>query len=213
MGCLFKAAYFFCTIFVIIVLLIVLHSKYIIVKNEDMIKLKLLLIIGLIPFSLFSQGSAKVPVDAKTGLIAYQEVVPENGSQDELYIRAIEWINANYKNPADVSRVRNRESGVIELLHRFEIFDEKDGTKVLAGTVNYTLSLEFKPGRYRYTISELTLRQASRFPAEKWLDKSDPAYKPEWDSYLQQVDAQTKELIASLKEGMHPEKVQPEDKW
>lgn len=178
-----------------------------------MTRLNLLFIICILPFSLFSQGNSNVPVDAKTGLITYQEVVPENGSQDELYIRAIEWINANYKNPADVSRVRNRESGVIELLHRFEIFDEKDGAKVLSGTVNYTLSLEFKPGRYRYTVNELTLRQASRFPVEKWLNKSDPAYKPEWDGYLKQVDTKAKELIASLKEGMHPKKEKPEDKW
>jgi hypothetical protein len=167
----------------------------------------------LLPFSLFSQNSDVFPVDQDSKLVTYQEVVQQAGTQDELYIRGIEWLNSYYKNPADVSRVRNRESGVIELMHRIEIENQAEGTKVGAGIVNYDLKIEFKPGRYRYTITNLTLRQASRFPVERWMNKEDQMYSPLWDNYIQQVDTKVKEIIVSLKTGMEPKTEKPEEKW
>ncbi len=169
----------------------------------------------VISTSLFAQDDSKTnfPFDKDTGLISYQEVVQEPGTADELYIRCIEWINTSYKNPADACRIRNRESGVIEILHRFELTNMDGDAKLQAGIVNYLLKLEFKPGRYRYTITDLTLRQASRFPIERWLDKSDKLYSPLWDSYLTQVDKQVKQLIESLKSGMSPVAVKQEEKW
>ena len=153
------------------------------------------------------------PVDNDTQLINYQDVIQQSGTADELYIRAIEWLNTYYKNPADVCKVRNRESGVIEIGHRFEIHNEADGAKLIAEIVRYNLKLEFKPGRYRYTISDLERKQASRYPVERWLDKSDKTYSPLFEGYLRQMDTQIKELIASLKEGMQPPVIKVEEKW
>ena len=159
------------------------------------------------------ENKTNFPFDKDTGLISYQEVVQESGTPDELYIRCIEWINTSYKNPADVCRIRNRESAVIEILHRFELYNMDGEAKVQAGIVNYLLKLEFKPGRYRYTVTDLTLRQASRFPIERWFDKTDSLYSPLWDSYLEQVDTQVKQLISNLKGGMAPVAVKQEEKW
>lgn len=159
------------------------------------------------------ESGTAYPIDKDTGLITYQEVVQQPGTADELYVRCIEWINTWYKNPADVCKVRNRESAVIEIHHRFEILNEKDDARLIAGIVNYTLKLEFKPGRYRYSVSDMNLKQASRFPIERWLDKSDSMYTPLWDDYLKQVDTQVKELIESLKAGMQPPVVKQEEKW
>ncbi|HCT72258.1 MAG TPA: hypothetical protein DF409_16240 [Bacteroidales bacterium] len=153
------------------------------------------------------------PVDKDTQQITYQEVVQQAGTADELYIRCIEWINTQYKNPADACRIRNRESGVIEINHRFEILNDAEGAKLIAGIVNYVLKLEFKPGRYRYTLSDMTLRQSSRFPIEKWMDKNDSMYSPLWDKYLEQVNVQVNELINSLKAGMQPPVIKVEEKW
>lgn len=178
-----------------------------------MAKLRLLVIALFIPFFALSQESVVFPIDAETGLVTYTGVVQQNGTQDELYIRGITWLNSHYKNPADVCRVRNRESGVIELLHRIEINNQEGDVKLQAGIVNYELKIEFKPGRYRYTVTNLTLRQASRFPVERWLNKEDPMYSPLWENYIVQVDAKVKEVIASLIEGMKPEVVKPEEKW
>lgn len=164
-------------------------------------------------FSSAQDNAPQYPIDKDTQLITYQEVVTQAGTADELYIRAIEWINTQYKNPADVCRVRNRESGVIEILHRFEIINDEADNKLIAGIVNYTLKIEFKPGRYRYTLSDLTLRQSTRFPVEKWMDKTDKMYSPLWDSYLNQVNRQSLELVESLKAGMQPPVVKEEEKW
>ena len=154
-----------------------------------------------------------LPVDEDTQMISYKDVIPMSGTADELYIRAIEWVNTIYKNPADACRIRNRESAVIEIAHRFEIYNDVDGTKLNAGIVNYNLKLEFKPGRYRYVLSNLILKQSTRFPIERWMDKEEQMYSPLWDSYLQQVNQQAKELIDSLKAGMEPPVVIQEEKW
>lgn len=178
-----------------------------------MMKIRLFLLLLVLPFLAISQEASVFPIDADSKLVTYQGVVQQNGSQDELYIRGIDWLNSYYKNPFDVSRVRNRESGVIEIKHRIELENVAGDTKVQAGIVNYDLKIEFKPGRYRYTLTNLTLRQASRFPVERWLDKSDQAYSPLWDNYIQQVDAKANEIINSLKQGMQPVEAKPEEKW
>ncbi len=177
-------------------------------------KYKILLLTLIAPFFCSAQENATIlPIDPDTKMATYQEVVQEKGTADELYIKGIEWINSFYKNPADVTRVRNRESGVIELLHRFEIYNMDGDVKVQAGFVNYSLKIEFKPGRYRYTIDDINFRQATKFPVEKWLNKDDPFYSPQWDSYIQQIDVAIKEVIASLKKGMAPVELKPEEKW
>ena len=153
------------------------------------------------------------PVDKDTQLLSYNEVVQQPGTADELYIRAIEWLNTYYKNPADVCKIRNRESGVIEIAHRFEIYNEVDGARLIAEIVRYSLKIEFKPGRYRYVISELERKQSSRYPVERWLDKSDKTYSPMFEGYLKQMDTQIKDLIVSLKEGMQPPIIKVEEKW
>ncbi|MDY0342685.1 MAG: DUF4468 domain-containing protein [Lentimicrobium sp.] len=153
------------------------------------------------------------PIDRDTQLINYQEVVQQPGTADELYIRAIEWLNTYYKNPADVCKVRNRESGVIEIGHRLEIYNEADGARLISEIVRYNLKMEFKPGRYRYTVSDLERKQASRYPVERWLDKSDKTYSPMFEDYLRQMDSQIKELIVSLKAGMQPPVIKVEEKW
>jgi hypothetical protein len=157
--------------------------------------------------------SMALPIDNDTQLINYQDVVQLAGTADELYVRAIEWINTQYNNPADACRIRNRESAVIEIAHRFEILNDEEGDKLIAGIVNYTLKLEFKPGRYRYTLSDLILKQSTRFPIERWLNKEDSMYSPLWDSYLIQVNKQAKALIDSLKAGMEPQVIKQEEKW
>ena len=178
--------------------------------------LSLILLIALVVSGNIAYGQEteiNYPIDKDTQLVTYQEVVQESGTGDELYVRCVEWINTQYKNPADVCKVRNRESAVIEISHRFELTNMEGDAKLNAGIVNYLLKLEFKPGRYRYTITDMTLRQSSRFPIERWFDKSDKMYSPLWDGYLVQVDTQVKKLIENLKVGMAPVVVKPEEKW
>jgi hypothetical protein len=155
-----------------------------------------------------------IPVDESTGLITYQDVVQTEGNRLELFSRAIAWVNSFYVNPTEATKVRNPESGILEILHRFKIYYEnEDGVQMDAGMISYSLRIELREDRYRYTMNNFTLRQASRFPAERWLDKTDQAYHPNWDLYLGQLDDFAKQLLEDLKNSMEPEQIIKEEEW
>jgi len=157
--------------------------------------------------------SPKVPVDSDTKLITYKEVVKVPGTPGELFNRAIEWINTQYKNAAAATKVRDQASGVIEIIHRIEITREENGLTRPAGIVDYSMKLEMKEGRYRYTITNFNFKDVSRKPIEFWMDKTDKAYLPIYDNYLQQVNDFTLKMIESLKKGMEPPAPKKPDEW
>ena len=109
-----------------------------------------LMLVGL---NVKAQETVKLPVDPDTKLITYKEVVTVAGTPAELYNRAIEWINKQYKNPADATKVRDQASGIIEIIHRIEINRIDKGATIMVGRVDYSMKLEMKEGRFRYTIT------------------------------------------------------------
>ena len=168
----------------------------------------------ILSISLKAQENSSIcPVDPDTKLITYKEVVTVPGNTGELFNRAIEWINKQYKNPTEATKVRNPASGLIEIIHRIEITKDEKGVKRPAGVVDYSMKLEMKEGRYRYTITNFNYKDVSRRPIEFWMDKKDKAYNPEWDNYLHQVDDFTRKLIESLKQGMLPPVPKKADEW
>lgn len=146
----------------------------------------------------------EMPVDPDTKLITYKEVVTIAGTPAELFNRAIQWVNKQYKNPVDATKVRDQASGIIEIVHRIELTRIEQGATILAGRVDYSMKLEMKDGRYRYTITNFNVKDLSRQPLERYMDKKDPSYIPLWDDYLKQVDDFTRKMIESLKQGMQP---------
>ncbi len=154
-----------------------------------------------------------LPINEETKKICYTQVVEEKGTKNELYVRAIEWFNKFYKNPVDVTKVRDQENGKIQGVHRIKVYDfDVNGNKTGGKEITYTLYLEFKDGKYRYKITDFRFIAASTTPIEKWLDKKSPSYTPAYESYLTQLDQSIKELIANLKQGMKPP-VKKDDNW
>jgi len=165
-------------------------------------------------FSLKAQEKAPVmPVDPDTKLITYKEVVTVAGTRSELFNRAIEWINKQYKNPVDATKVRDQASGTIEIIHRIELTKVDQGVTLLAGTVDYSMKLELKDGRYRYTITNFTNKAVSRQPIERWMNKDDSSYLPVYENYLKQVNDYMLNMIASLKQGMLAPTPKKPDTW
>ena len=155
----------------------------------------------------------KIPVDTNTKLITYKGIVNEIGTKDELYKRALNWINLNYKNPSDVTRRRDTENGELEGQHRIQLFyKDKDGNNIKTGIVEYTFILQFKDNKYRYSFSNFYLKDKSRYPIEKWLNKNNPGYSILWDEYLNIINNHINNLINSLKEIMTPKKI-IKDEW
>ncbi len=172
------------------------------------------LMVSILNSTTHGQTNGSLPIDDATKLITYQEVVQEVGDKDSFFNSAIGWINEYYPNPVDVTKTRDPQTGKIEGLHRFKIKNtDAEGLVTDAGVIQYEFSLEFKEGRYRYIMTNFVFRQASRIPVEKWMDKKDPQYNANWDSYLTQVDEFAKGWIESLKAGMKPKPAAKDDQW
>lgn len=177
-------------------------------------------ILSLFMISAFGQQETDVvvlefPVDEATGLITYKEVIQEPGIKDTLFNRGSSWLHVFYANPWDAAKTRDQSTGLIRIQHQFKIFDfGAEGAKSEAGLILYNAKIEFKDDRYRVQIDNFVYKQVSRYPVEKWLDKSAPDYNPQWESYLAQIDFFARnELIPSLKKAMKPGKQIKEEQW
>jgi hypothetical protein len=158
-----------------------------------------------------------IPVDSITHLITYEGVTESGGvSASELYHRAFEWFKTYYKNPNEVIRENDSVRMKITGKPRFKILNpaDKNGVRTDGGTVQYTITLAVKEGRFRYELSEWNWKQLSNYPCERWLDKKSPSYTPAYDDYLIQLDQKAAEVISSLKNAMtHAKSVKDKDSW
>jgi hypothetical protein len=164
--------------------------------------------------NLKSNGQINMPVDNDTKKITYKDVVTQEGTPKILYQRAVSWISSFYSNPSEVVKVRDTINSAIELKHRIKVwnYDKKGNKTTEADLVEYNMKIEFKEGRYRYTITDFNVKRVSKYPLERWMDKSDPDYSASCDSYLKQIDDEIQNVLKNLKEGMKP-KVIKNDNW
>lgn len=178
------------------------------------------LILVLLVISVLNSWAQKqdvapnLPLDPGTNKIMYRDVVEQKGSPAYLYDKAIEWFGYYFVNPQSVYTVQDKVNGKVEGTGRMKIYyqDEKAGMRRDAGLILYQIKIEFKENKLRYTLTDFNLKGTSRFPVEKWMNKADPAYNPNWDSYLYQVDTVMQRLVSTLKEKMKPT-VEKKDEW
>ena len=155
-----------------------------------------------------------LPVDPDTKKIQYRAVIEEKGSVEYLYNKAIEWFSYYYLNPSAIFNVQDKVNGKIEGTGRMKIYytDEKSGVRMDGGLIVYLIKIELKENKYRYTLTDFNLKGLSRFPVERWTNKSDPSYNPQWDSYLYQIDTTMQRLVLTLTEKMKPV-IPKKDEW
>lgn len=155
----------------------------------------------------------ELPIDERTNLVTYQDVVKQEGTPDVLYERAMKWVKKFYKNTNEVIKKADPERQVIEMRSNVRIFSkQKDGTMLPKNVVYYNFKLECRDNRYRYTITNFNEKAAAAAPIENWFKTDSPYWTPSQYEFLNQIDEQIKELINSLEEGMMPEEVF-EDEW
>lgn len=150
-----------------------------------------------------------VPLD-NTGRIQYLEVVEQEGVPAELFKRCVKWINTAYVNPTAVTKERNMTDKKIVIKHLFPIYNGSVEQQNKSGHVLYTMTLQFRDNRYRIELTDFLLKQASRFPARRWLDENGVDYNP---AYVEQLNSFATELIESLKQAMQPEEEYQEEAW
>lgn len=170
--------------------------------------------LGLQSFAQQQAKSYNLPIDPESKKIMYREVIEQAGKPSYLYDKAIEWFGYYYLNAQSVYSVQSKENGKIEGFGRMKIYytDQATGVQMDGGQVLYQIKMELKENKYRYTLTDFNLKGASRYPLEKWMNKTDPAYNANWDSYLYQVDTTMQRLISTMKEKMKPTVVK-KDEW
>ena len=172
---------------------------------------------------LFSTGtiiaqekdSLSFPVDEDTEKITYQNVVEAEGNAVKLYYRAITWMNNHWENARGMMKKRDKTNGIIVAHVRFDIkkYTEEGEFKEKLGRMGYVFKMEFKDGRYRYTITDLQLLRASKYPLERWIDPENTYYDDRDEEVLQIIADRMQEVIKNMKKGMKKEKEKEDDDW
>jgi len=172
------------------------------------------LFFSVISFLLWSHSfSQNFPIDEETKLITYTEVVKTEGTADLLYSKAHRWFFSYYKNPHNI--VKKSENLKIVARPRFKILNppDKKGIQTMGGIVLYTFTVIFKDGRYKYTITNIEWKQSSKYPIERWMDKSAASYKKKYSYYLEQVDKEITKTLALFKANVSQNKKKAEEEW
>lgn len=185
-----------------------------------MMKKFLIASIALLPVISFGQKTPPapmpdMPIDSITKLVSYSAVIAKpNTSQRELYFRADAWIKSYFKNPTGVIQSMDTTKWTIELKHGFDTHKTTEtGATLIQATFKYSITLNFKEGKFRYTITNFSKKDVTQFPVEKMLDDNDP--HRDWNvEVLQQLDDHIMELLQSLKARMDlPATSVKKDEW
>lgn len=155
-------------------------------------------------------------VDSKTNLITYTEVPEVAGvAAADLYDRAMKWGGEYFKNFAEKLKKQDKAAGEMEIFYRFPIYAyDKKGEKTATkqGLAQFTLTILFKDGRYKYTITDLNMKATSYMPLEPWLDRED-ADAENHAHYLTDIDAEIQAIIKSMKDAMASGGEKSSDDW
>lgn len=179
------------------------------------------MLIAALPFTVSAQKKGELTwpemnIDPSTKLITYTDVPEVAGATaTELYDRAFKWGQDYYKNFGEKIRKQDKEGGEIEIFSRFPTFAyDKKGVKTTSrqGLVQYTLTLKFRDGRYKYTVTDLNLKAQSYQPLEQWLDRDDVDAENH-SYYLTDVDAEITATIKSMIEAIATNPKKTTDDW
>jgi hypothetical protein len=188
-------------------------------KHKFDMKSRLLVFALLASISLSAQKNEEealpyFPVEEETGLVTYTDVIQVPGiSNDSLYNLAMKWIAVYYKMPGQVIRSQDKEAGVIDIYHGFHIMRTEKNQTMKSGMIRYSCKLQFRDGRFKYTITKINLDGTTYFGIENWINDEKYLEDEHVPGYLTQIDAFMMELIASIESEIRPKAVKEEDDW
>lgn len=105
-------------------------------------------------------ASPTLPVDTETKRVTYTAVVAVNGaSQTELYTRAKLWLFLTFDDAKDVVKVDEKDAGllIIRAYTDLPVRSSQTDFGPINREVGYTMMLNFKDGRYKYTLTNYHL--------------------------------------------------------
>ncbi|MDF7813335.1 DUF4468 domain-containing protein [Hymenobacter sp. YC55] len=171
---------------------------------------------------LYAQTSASptLPVDTETKRVTYTGVVAVDGvSQNELYTRAKLWLFLTFDEAKDVVKVDEKDAGllIIRAYTDLPVRSSQSDFEPTNREVGYTMMLNFKDGRYKYTLTNYNLVVEGRtIPIEKEITAqlSKPKDKGVFaaQQYAEKVGIYAKSLAQSLDVTLH-KPVSGENDW
>lgn len=169
--------------------------------------------------SLFAQKGEETarpafPIDETSKLVTYTDVIQVPGVvKDSLYTVAMEWMKKFYKSPSQAIKSQSQEEGVIEIKHQFQLTRDDKGQQVKAAMIEYDMTLQFRDGRFKYTVTKLRVQGPSYFGVEKWINEEQYAKDEDVTSYLLQIEEFMVKLTESLDSELRPEAPKKEEEW
>jgi hypothetical protein len=174
---------------------------------------KLLTLLFVVAFcgNLFSQG---LPTDAETKKFTFQETVPlDSVTRDVIYERCKYWIANYYK--TDKYDLDDKLNYKVSKGGNFSIKLTYDFKYKSDNNVSYTITLNQKEGKYRYTITDFKIYNVSTgaksvLPLEAAYAKMSAQNKSETSSQItKEVGVITDELKKVMKTG----KIESKEDW
>ena len=184
--------------------------------------MKSLLFLLLLPIFSFAQNEIPdLPIDSTTHLITYEGVITVQGSKDQLYSKGREWFAKTYNSAQNVIQMDDKDEIVGKAL--MQVYYKRLGMQREGGYINYTISIYFKDGKYKYLITNFYhTGQYDSFgnyfnaigTCEAMVNEKRRSYKKLYNYFLTELDNNTKSLIERLKESMNAQTVpDKKDNW
>lgn len=153
---------------------------------------------------------------------SFTEVVKvENKSAGDIYYQSKIWLADTYKSAKDVIQIDDKENNTIvgkgTLKYNSKIFA---GGAAISGTIDYTIRIMAKDGRYKYEFTDFIHQGNDRGSSFGLILNTDnPALKIGWEKWRIKVYKEIKETIdrnikpieESLKNSLNKEK--PNNDW
>ena len=169
--------------------------------------------------AMYAQKGSEVerpsfPIDDETKLVVYTDVIQVPGVvKDSLYNVAMEWMKVFYKSPSQAIKSQSKEDGVIEIKHQFQLTRKDKGQEVKAAVIEYDMTLQFRDGRFKYTVTKLRVQGPSYFGVEKWINEEQYAKDEAITGYLVQIEEFMNKLTGSLDSELRPAAPKKEEEW
>ena len=158
-----------------------------------------------------TEEKSKLPIDPKTEQITFRKVIQTVGSEDEVFNRIFsQFMNTYYKSPSTI--LQQNDGRTLKGKHQFQL-DNGEAVKAKWPWVTYYFTIEVRPGRVRYTLTDFMQKTQSNHPCEEWLNTEDPLYNPIWGTYLDQIAAFAEDWGHQFEKALIPEKVFEEEEW
>lgn len=142
---------------------------------------------------------AQEPLKLTAEGIPAQVVIIEGKTAADLYTKTKEWINKHYVNPKEVLKAEI-ENNMVRLSGYCQDCCEQKGLVKVYFDFNYTIEIEFKDGKYRYSCSVTELSDDGKAvmlnPGHFF--KKDGSPRGMYDRSIETIEASVNETYSSL---------------